>query len=72
MQYFPRRGKVKESVSLSYNGEPNRRRGGFPNRAFHLLFQTPTFGSYHLTLFLWGFGMDQGKNFLQNLQSVSS
>jgi hypothetical protein len=36
-------------------------------------FGTPTFGSPkdYLTLFLWGAGMDQGKNFLQSLQSVS-
>lgn len=36
-------------------------------------FKNPTFGSYqdYLTLMLWGVGMDQGKNFLQALQSVS-
>jgi len=37
-------------------------------------FKNPTFGSYqdYLVLLLWGIGMDQGKNFLQALQSVSS
>jgi hypothetical protein len=37
-------------------------------------FKTPTFGAYqdYVTLALWGVGMDQGKNFLQALQSVSS
>ncbi|HEY4361608.1 MAG TPA: hypothetical protein VGN17_11585 [Bryobacteraceae bacterium] len=37
-------------------------------------FKNQTFGSYqdYLTLALWGAGMDQGKNFLQALQSVSA
>jgi hypothetical protein len=36
-------------------------------------FKGPTFGSFqdYLTLFLWGAGVDQGKNFLQVLQTYS-
>jgi len=38
-----------------------------------LYLKGPTFGSYqdYLTLFLWGIGVDQGKNFLQALQTYS-
>jgi len=37
-------------------------------------YKGPTFGSFqdYLTLFLWGVGVDQGKNFLQSLQVFSS
>jgi hypothetical protein len=106
VQYFPRRGKVKVSVSLSYTGDPisvSETQGPDvrDSSEFGMLkafegveyiswaiaaavalatglstyyFKNPTFGSYqdYLTLMLWGVGMDQGKNFLQALQSVSS
>ncbi len=37
-------------------------------------FKAPTFGSFqdYLTLFTWGVGVDQGKNFMMALQQVSS
>lgn len=37
-------------------------------------FKGPTFGTFqdYLTLFLWGAGVDQGKNFLQAMQSYSA
>lgn len=106
VQYFPRRGKVKVSVTLSYTGAPIsvfetpgpdiRDSSEFGMlRAFEgveyvswaiaaavalatglstYYVKNPTFGSYqdYLTLMLWGVGMDQGKNILQALQSVSS
>jgi hypothetical protein len=106
VQYFPRRGTIKASVTLSYTGDPievSEPSGTEVSDSsdFGLLsafegveyiswaiaaavalatglstyyFKNPTFGSYqdYLTLMLWGVGMDQGKNFLQALQAVSS
>ncbi len=37
-------------------------------------YNSPTFGSYkdYISLFLWGAGVDQGKNFLQAMQTYSA